>query len=174
MALELAISNFLNWLVKKLDQGIRKQLDRYKNEQKPFNLSMLEVKEDWYHPDAFGYSLVTKKEMGLEQIDFNRHTAVAGATGAGKNVTLENIEEHRLKAGIPIIHIDPKGDNQALLRFKELNEYYGRKCYIFSETYPLSDCCNPILEGEPATIINRIFTCTHYSTPFSITSNEGI
>ena len=164
--IEQGISDLIGFTGKQVAILIKKKIQKLSKENQGINLSFLEVKEDWYHPDAFAYSLSSRKDIGFNQIDLNRHSVVCGTTGAGKNITLDCIIENRLKSNLPVVMIDPKGDNKALLKFKRLNEFYGRKCYIFSETSPLSDSCNPVLEGEASTIVNRLFAIFDWGEPY--------
>jgi hypothetical protein len=169
--IEQGLTEFLGWAGKEIWKLIKKIFNLNRNSGTSLDISLLDVKEDWGHPDAFGYSLRIKSDIGLGPVDLNRHTVVCGTTGSGKNVTLDNLVENRLKAGLPVVMIDPKGDNKALLKFKKLNAHYNRKCYIFSESYPLSDSCNPILEGEASTIVNRLFSIFDWGEPYYADTN---
>lgn len=153
--LEKALTEQIENSVKKLSFF----LPRLFNIEKKSDISVdiLKRKEDWYIEDSFAHSLTRRKDISLNAVDLDRHTVVAGATGAGKNVTLDNIMFEYFKKGIPLIFIDPKGDSGALQNFLELNKHFGKKCYVFSESYPLSDKCNPVLEGDTTSIVERIF-----------------
>ena len=169
--LEDALSQLIGWVAEELTNQLQSKLFSKKEVSRKFDLKNLELKEKWFHPNAFGYSLISRKDIGISKIDFSRNTVVCGTTGAGKNVTLDNIIEDRLKQGLPVTFIDGKGDNEALRKFKALNEHYGRKCYIFSERYPLSDNCNPILEGEASTIVDRLFSIFEWGEPYYADTN---
>ncbi|MFX0062480.1 MAG: helicase HerA-like domain-containing protein [Candidatus Hermodarchaeota archaeon] len=65
------------------------------------------------NPDFF----IAKQEQNrftMLSTDFLTHAVVLGASGSGKTVICKSIVEEAIRAGIPIIAIDPKGDIGAL------------------------------------------------------------
>ncbi|MFX1252421.1 MAG: helicase HerA-like domain-containing protein [Promethearchaeota archaeon] len=65
------------------------------------------------NPDFF----IAKQEQTrftMLSTDFLTHAVVLGASGSGKTVICKSIVEEAIRAGIPIIAIDPKGDIGAL------------------------------------------------------------
>ncbi len=78
----------------------------------------------------------------------NRHGLVAGATGTGKTVTLQNLAEGFSNAGVPVFLSDIKGDLSGMCRESEmedflvkrakliglLDEYEGQEFPLFSGT----------------------------------------
>ena len=54
------------------------------------------------------------EQFSLPSTTFLTHAAILGASGSGKTVVCKSIVEEAIRAGIPIIAIDPKGDIGAL------------------------------------------------------------
>jgi len=54
------------------------------------------------------------EQFTLPSTTFLTHAAVLGASGSGKTVVCKSIVEEAIRAGIPIIAVDPKGDIGAL------------------------------------------------------------
>ena len=57
---------------------------------------------------------IGEKEFKLPSTTFLTHAAVLGASGSGKTVVCKSIVEEAIRAEIPIIAVDPKGDIGAL------------------------------------------------------------
>lgn len=108
---------------------------------------------------AIGYSLTTKRELMGNNIVRSDHTAIVGASGAGKTVLLDTLMYDDLRNGKPVVYIDPKGDNETLLTFINLCILTGRDYAIFSEYYNGHGACklNPVKDGTVTNITDRIF-----------------
>lgn len=164
--LERMLEAGIKFSIRKIKEALKK-----KEVNEVLDSSYLKNKEQWYHRDALAYSLKNNVCIGFGHIDLNRHTVVCATTGGGKNVLCDNLIESRLKAGLPVVMIDPKGDHKALLRFQALNKKYNRTCYVFSESQPLSDRCNPVLEGTPSAIIDRLYKIFDWGEPYYADTN---
>ena len=121
--------------------------------------------------DTIGYSITRKKVINCKELDRIKHILVCGPTGFGKTVLFDNLIEHDLKQGKPLIFIDPKADNQSLIQFMNLCKKTGREFQVFSEYYdgPESISLNPVKDGTPTQLADRIhasfdWSDEHYET----------
>lgn len=64
----------------------------------------------------------------------NRHGLIAGATGTGKTVTLQNLAEGFSRAGVPVFMADVKGDLSGLCETSEMQDFLVKR----AETIGLS------------------------------------
>jgi hypothetical protein len=171
------IGDSIFWLISFCAKQLMKQFGKKENRNpaviKP---EFLNRKVKVTNPFGVAYSYKFECDIDFRYVDLNRHTLICGATGAGKSVTLETIMfarvlKDKIKIGMPVIFIDPKGDIDALKKFKALNENQGKKCYIFSEVWPDSDKCNPVLDGSTSAILNRLFTIFEWGEPYYADTN---
>ena len=67
----------------------------------------------------------------------NRHGLIAGATGTGKTVTLQNLAEGFSDAGVPVFMADVKGDLSGVCQPSELQDFLTKRAEIigFSDEY---------------------------------------
>ena len=65
----------------------------------------------------------------------NRHGLIAGATGTGKTVTLQNLAEGFSNAGVPVFMADVKGDLSGLCQPSEMQDFLVKR----AETIGLTD-----------------------------------
>ncbi len=67
----------------------------------------------------------------------NRHGLVAGATGTGKTVTLQNLAEGFADAGVPVFMADIKGDLSGMCSPSDMQDFLVKRADIieFSEEY---------------------------------------
>ncbi|MCB1651017.1 MAG: DUF853 family protein [Alphaproteobacteria bacterium] len=65
----------------------------------------------------------------------NRHGLVAGATGTGKTVTLQNLAEGFSDAGVPVFLADVKGDLSGICQPSEMQDFLTKR----AETIGFSD-----------------------------------
>lgn len=67
----------------------------------------------------------------------NRHGLIAGATGTGKTVTLQNLAEGFSDAGVPVFMADIKGDLSGLCQPSEKQDFLVKRAEIIGlEDYP--------------------------------------
>ena len=67
----------------------------------------------------------------------NRHGLIAGATGTGKTVTLQNLAEGFSDAGVPVFMADVKGDLSGLCQPSEKQDFLVKRAEIIGlEDYP--------------------------------------
>lgn len=118
----------------------------------------LKIKKTVSTDDAIGYSVTQKKKLLLDDIDRRKHSALIGASGFGKSVLLDILMYDDMRAGLPIIFIDPKGNNESMQQFINLCKLMGRDYQIFSEYYDGSGkiSLNPAKLGSPSQIADRI------------------
>ena len=57
----------------------------------------------------------------------NRHGLIAGATGTGKTVTLQNLAEGFSNAGVPVFMADVKGDLSGLCQPSEMQDFLVKR-----------------------------------------------
>lgn len=57
----------------------------------------------------------------------NRHGLVAGATGTGKTVTLQNLAEGFVQAGVPVFMADVKGDLSGMCEAGEMQDFLTKR-----------------------------------------------
>ena len=60
----------------------------------------------------------------------NRHGLVAGATGTGKTVTLQNLAEGFSAAGVPVFLSDIKGDLSGMCRESEMEDFLVKRAKL--------------------------------------------
>lgn len=67
----------------------------------------------------------------------NRHGLIAGATGTGKTVTLQNLAEGFSDAGVPVFMADVKGDLSGMCQHSEMQDFLVKRAADigFSEEY---------------------------------------
>ncbi len=67
----------------------------------------------------------------------NRHGLIAGATGTGKTVTLQNLAEGFSDAGVPVFMADVKGDLSGMCMPSEMQDFLTKRADIiqFTEEY---------------------------------------
>jgi len=67
----------------------------------------------------------------------NRHGLIAGATGTGKTVTLQNLAEGFSDAGVPVFMADVKGDLSGICQPSEMQDFLAKRASDigFSDEY---------------------------------------
>lgn len=117
------------------------------------------------HEEHIGVSLTKRSPVHSKDINKTIHTAVVGASGSGKSNLLDALMFDDLKKGLPVVFIDPKGDNKSLETFIALCKLCGREFSIFSEYYKGegSVSINPVKDGSATNIADRI----HHSFTWS-------
>lgn len=125
----------------------------------------LKNKTQTYAQEAIGYSVTRRRNILGHELNRSGHTAVVGASGAGKTVLFDTLMFDDMRNGKPIIYLDPKGDNETLTTFVNLCLITGREFAIFSDYYQGIGSCkiNPVKEGTPTNIADRIFDSFEWS-----------
>jgi conjugal transfer pilus assembly protein TraD len=147
-----------------LAQGLSVALDRYVFKRESLEIRKIE-RDDLSGSkkttgfDSIGYSLTSKKLIAGKDINKSKHSVVVGASGSGKSVLLDSLMFDDMRAGKPVVYIDPKGDNESLERFIELCRMNNREYLIFSEYYNKENrlSLNPVLDGSVNHIADRVF-----------------
>lgn len=132
----------------------------------------LKVKKNTNSMRSLGIDNITKKEILLSSIEFKRHSFIVGASGFGKTNLISILQENALRLNKPIIFIDPKGDLEAMMDFKNLCEKYHKKCHIFSEHYPYSIKLNPFKDGTNNQISERIMNAFDWTEQYYRDASE--
>lgn len=65
-------------------------------------------------PLQIGFDAETKEPVALAEEALLRHVVILGATGAGKTVLGKAFLEEAVRAGVPVIAVDPQGDLASL------------------------------------------------------------
>jgi len=70
----------------------------------------------------------------------NRHGLIAGATGTGKTVTLQNLAEGFSDAGVPVFMADVKGDLSGMCQHSDMQDFLTKRAEAigFSDEYKSS------------------------------------
>jgi len=70
----------------------------------------------------------------------NRHGLIAGATGTGKTVTLQNLAEGFSDAGVPVFMADVKGDLSGICQHSDMQDFLVKRADIigFGDEYKSS------------------------------------
>lgn len=137
-----------------------------KNDSKQLDMDTLNApRKKWSRWELPLYSHCLGKETDFEKVDFNKNTLVMGTTGQGKNVLMDSIINERLKEGLPVVFIAPKGDREDVEKFKLLNELHGRASVVISDALN-EDHFNPIAEGSVAAITERIHSSFQWSEQY--------
>ena len=74
----------------------------------------------------------------------NRHGLIAGATGTGKTVTLQNLAEGFSRAGVPVFMADVKGDLSGICEKGAMQDFLVKRANIIgleeykAEKYPVT------------------------------------
>lgn len=74
----------------------------------------------------------------------NRHGLIAGATGTGKTVTLQNLAEGFSRAGVPVFMADVKGDLSGMCEDGEMQDFLTKRASVIglteykAEKYPVT------------------------------------
>jgi len=130
----------------------------------------LKVKRTTLLDEAIGYSVTRKRNFLGSELNRAAHTAVIGASGAGKTALLDNLMYEDMKQGKPVVYLDPKGDSESLQNFINLCKWAGRDFYVFSEYWNGEGACslNPVKDGSSTNIADRIhhafnWTEEHYA-----------
>ncbi len=153
-------------LVWELSQFIFNKITKQVPPLQKIDIKSLGVKRFSKNADSIGIDTKNKKEILLNDIDFNKHSFIVGASGFGKTNLISILQENSLKKNKPIIFFDPKGDLEALTTFKDLCQEYNKKCYIFSEFHEDSVSLNPLLEGTINQVADRITGAFEWSEQY--------
>ena len=156
-----------------LAQGLTVALDRYVFKRESLEIRKIE-RDDLSGSkkttgfDSIGYSLTSKKLIAGKDINKSKHSVVVGASGSGKSVLLDSLMFDDMRAGKPVVYIDPKGDNESLERFIELCRMNNREYLVFSEYYNKENklSLNPVLDGSVNHIADRVFKSFTWSEEF--------
>lgn len=118
--------------------------------------------------DSLGYSVKKRKEIKYDELNSSKHTAIVGASGSGKSVLINTLIDRDLKAGKPVIYLDPKGDRESMMTFINLCKVNGREYGVFSESYigPNKVSLNPVKEGSETNITDRLFKSFEWSDKY--------
>ncbi len=109
--------------------------------------------------EAIGYSVTRKRNILASELKRSDHTAIVGASGAGKTVLLDTLMYDDMRTGKPVVYLDPKGDNETLQAFINMCKITGREYAVFSEYYSGAGetAINPVKDGSTTNIVDRIF-----------------
>lgn len=91
------------------------------------------------------------------------HGLVLGATGSGKTVTQAAIAQAYVRAGMSVVIIDPKGDDQLRFAMVEAAEETGATFKHWSPTGPT--VYNPLARGGPTEIADKALAAHEWSEP---------
>lgn len=152
---------------------IKKLMNSSPKDSKVFNFDDLNSPIKRTNPFGRYYSYVDACDKDFRIFDFARHTLLCGKTGSGKNECSDQLMDYSLSCGTPMVFIDGKGDIESMQRFIALNKKHGRKYYVFSELLADSDKCNPVLEGDATTIMDRISSAYDFDNPFYKDENKN-
>lgn len=103
----------------------------------------------------------------INEKERTRHTLVLGANGSGKTYSaIYPLVERDIKAGGPVLVIDPKGDNEFLSSMALWCENSQRELRHFSLNIPeTSSDYNP-MQGSATSIKDGIISATDWSEPY--------
>jgi type IV secretory pathway TraG/TraD family ATPase VirD4 len=156
---------FIDWAIKKgVEQYKEKVLNEYP--QKVLSRKMLSSRKKTSNDLAVGFAIARKAPLYFDELKTEKHTAIVGSTGSGKTVLLSLLQEHALSSNRAIIIFDPKTCPENIERFLSLCQKYKRKAYIVSDFYKEAQVFNPLLEGGPSEITERIMNALDWSEPF--------
>ena len=91
----------------------------------------------------------------------NRHGLVAGATGTGKTVTLQNLAEGFISAGVPVFLADVKGDLSGMCEAGEMQDFLIKRAETIGLTHYAPAACPVVfwdLYGEQGHPIRTTIT----------------
>ncbi|AUJ30937.1 MAG: helicase HerA-like domain-containing protein [Liquorilactobacillus hordei] len=92
------------------------------------------------------------------------HELIQGTTGSGKTVAMLAQAEACMKAGLPVIYVEAKGDPQIEHDLGKLATKYGRKFKIFSDNTETT--YNPIKNGSSSGVEERLMSVFDWSELF--------
>ena len=100
-------------------------------------------------PRTYGLGLKEESMVFCETKNFNQHVGIFGSTGVGKTRYVEPCIVQAIRAGYPIIVIDPKGDEDLFNRTYEEAREWGRGHHLrfYSLVMPKNPNCatyNPL------------------------------
>ena len=102
----------------------------------PIDYKMIHKKiKNKFEDEDLGYSINEKRIVKNSEVDFSRHTILFGASGWGKTNLIKALIERYVQRDTPTIYIDPKNSLEDLQSFRKICSYYGKKFYIFSDSY---------------------------------------
>ena len=104
-----------------------------------------------------------KRNFYLPKSELIKHTALVGTTGSGKTTTIYNIAQYAMLSQQAIIIIDGKGDAALTRRIKAMAKAHGRPYYLFSTNDPRSLGYNPLADGNPTELADKIMSLTEWS-----------
>ncbi len=140
-----------------------------------YNPKMLAYKKRTKLPDYLGIDLSTKRKIKLKNFDPSKHTFITGASGFGKTVLLQILQEESLARKKPVVFFDPKADSNSRYEFKEICDYYARDYYVFDPNDVDSVTLNPLRDGSVNQIVDRLMSCFEWSEEFyRATSYEAL
>lgn len=113
-----------------------------------------------------GMDRATRKAIVLSERELNQHVFMCGTTGTGKTTTIMCFVEYCMKAGLPLVLIDGKGDLDFIAAVKSLAVRYGREVQCFSLGNPdRSHHYNPLTVGGPTELKDRLMTLSEWTEP---------
>jgi len=131
-----------------------------------FHQDNLKYKKRVVNWEYLGINLQTKKKIELKEFNSTKHTFITGASGFGKTVLLQILQEESLYRNKPVIFFDPKADFRSRSEFKELCDYYSRDYYIFDPNDSESIRLNPLRSGSVNQIVDRIMSSFDWSEEY--------
>ncbi len=91
------------------------------------------------------------------------HALVLGATGSGKTVTQATIAQAYIRAHMPAIVIDPKGDDMLFDTLARTAEETGAALRVWTPSGP--NVYNPLARGGPTEIADKALAAHDWSEP---------
>lgn len=98
--------------------------------------------------------------------ELNQHTFLCGTTGSGKTTTIFCFVEYALKANIPLIVIDGKGDADFAKTISNMAGSYNRAFQLFSISEPENSWhYNPLACGGATELKDRLMELSEWKEP---------
>lgn len=102
----------------------------------------------------------------LSPQELNQHTFLCGTTGSGKTTTIFCFVEYALKANLPLIVIDGKGDADFVQTLSGMAQTYNRTFQLFSISEPENSFhYNPLASGGPTELKDRLMELSEWKEP---------
>lgn len=112
--------------------------------------------------DKFSY-----KPIILSNQELNQHVFLIGTTGSGKTTTILCFIDYAIKANIPLVIIDGKGDFDFAKTISGMAEKYNRIFQLFSISQPdESYHYNPLASGGATELKDRLMELSEWKEPY--------
>jgi type IV secretory pathway TraG/TraD family ATPase VirD4 len=113
-----------------------------------------------------GHDIISRVPIVLKSQELNQHTFLCGTTGSGKTTTIFCFAEYALKANLPLIVIDGKGDADFVQNLSDMAQTYNRQFQLFSiSDSENSSHYNPLTSGGPTELKDRLMELSEWKEP---------